>query len=65
VWKSWTQQQTDSVIERLSDPVPTTCLGHVSALHPLLYDLPLFFRGSIYAWFPVHQRLLIGGSDST
>jgi hypothetical protein len=37
-----------------SDPVTPTCLRDVSALDAFLYDLPLFFWGSIYAWFPAY-----------
>jgi hypothetical protein len=34
--------------------VTPTCLRDVSALDAFLYDLPLFFWGSIYAWFPAY-----------
>src|SRR5262249_32059011 len=41
-----------SVIQRLSDPVSSTRLRDVSALHSFLYDLPLLFSTSIYAGWP-------------
>ena len=37
-----------------SDPVTPTRLRDVPALDSFLHDLPLLFRGSIYAWFPAH-----------
>src|ERR1700676_5540242 len=37
-----------------SDPVTPTRLRNVPALEAFLHDLPLLFRGSIYAWFPAH-----------
>src|SRR5271156_6604857 len=37
-----------------SDPVTSARLRDVSALDAFLHDLPLLFRGSIYAWFPAH-----------
>src|SRR5260370_12231685 len=37
-----------------SDPMTPTRLRDVPALDPFLHDLPLLFRGSIYAWFPAH-----------
>jgi chromosome segregation ATPase len=35
------------------------------ATFAFLHDLPLLFRGSIYAWFPAHVASCFGGPDST
>src|ERR1700691_6417852 len=37
-----------------SDPVTPTRLRDVPTFDSFLYNLPLLFRGSIYAWFPAH-----------
>src|ERR1700691_2650107 len=53
-------------IEKIrSNPVTPTRLRDVPALDAFLHDLPLLFRGSIYAWFPAHLASCLGGPDST
>src|SRR5271156_4291352 len=37
-----------------SNAVAPARLRHIPALDAFLDDLPLLFRGSIYAWFPAH-----------
>jgi transposase InsO family protein len=34
--------------------VPPTRLRNIPALDAFLHDLPVLFRGTIYAWFPAH-----------
>src|SRR5437899_10621948 len=48
-----------------SDSVTPTRLRDVPALDTFLHDLPLLFRGSIYAWFPAHVPSCFGGPDLT
>src|SRR5258708_38874938 len=48
-----------------SNPVTPTRLRDVPALDAFLHDLPLLFRGSIYAWFPAHVASCFGGPDLT
>ena len=45
--------------------MPTTRLRDVPALQSFLYDLPLFFWGSIYGVVSCPCCLLFGGPDST
>ena len=46
-------------------PVTPTCLRDVPALDTFLHDLPLLFRGSIYAWFPARVASCFGGPELT
>jgi len=43
-----------------SDSVPPARLRHVPTLYAFLHDLPLLFRGAIYAWSPAYGAS-IGG----
>ena len=38
--------------------------GHVNN-HTFLHDLPLIFRGSIYAWFPAHAASCLEALNHT
>src|SRR5450432_1961709 len=48
-----------------SDPVTPTRLRDVPALDAFLDDLPLLFRGSIYAWFPAHAASCLEALNHT
>src|ERR1700739_1527823 len=48
-----------------SEPVPPTRPRDVPALNAFLHDLPLLFRGSIYAWFPAHAASCLEALNHT
>src|SRR5450755_207964 len=48
-----------------SNAVTPARLRDVSALDAFLDDLPLLFRGSIYAWFPAHAASCLEALNHT